>query len=80
MLRRRTPTPFKTITSDNGTELHDYASVEEATGVRSTSLPPTTPGNEAATRTSTACSASTSRRGRAKPGSLSAGAMPWRMT
>ncbi len=34
MLMRRTPNPFKTITSDNGTEFHDYASVEEATGVR----------------------------------------------
>ncbi len=34
MLMRRTPNQFKTITSDNGTEFHDYASVEEAMGVR----------------------------------------------
>jgi IS30 family transposase len=34
MLIRRVPERFKTLTSDNGTEFHDYASVEEATGVR----------------------------------------------
>ena len=33
MLMRRAPAQFKTITSDNGTEFHDYASVEKATGV-----------------------------------------------
>jgi IS30 family transposase len=32
MLIRRAPTSFKTITSDNGTEFHDYKSVEKATG------------------------------------------------
>ena len=34
MLIRRAPSQFKTITSDNGTEFHDYASVEAATGVK----------------------------------------------
>ena len=34
MLIRRAPSQFKTITSDNGTEFHDYAAVEEATGVK----------------------------------------------
>ena len=34
MLIRRAPIQFHTITSDNGTEFHDYASVEEATGVQ----------------------------------------------
>jgi IS30 family transposase len=33
MLIRRQPNKFKTITQDNGTEFHDYESVEEATGV-----------------------------------------------
>lgn len=33
-LVQRRPTRFKTITSDNGTEFHDYASVERRTGVR----------------------------------------------
>ena len=32
MLIRREPELFKTITSDNGTEFHDYAAVENATG------------------------------------------------
>lgn len=30
----RAPSSFQTITSDNGTEFHDYRSVEDATGVR----------------------------------------------
>jgi IS30 family transposase len=34
MLIRRYPWLFKTITADNGTEFHDYASIEEATGVQ----------------------------------------------
>ena len=34
ILMRRAPNQFKMITSDNGTEFHDYASVEEAMGVR----------------------------------------------
>ncbi len=34
MLIRRAPSRFKTITSDNGTEFHDYAAVEAATGVK----------------------------------------------
>ncbi len=34
MLIRRAPSQFQTITSDNGTEFHDYASVEAATGVK----------------------------------------------
>ena len=34
MLMRRAPEQFKTITSDNGTEFHGYASVEQATGVK----------------------------------------------
>lgn len=34
MLIRRSPDRFKTITSDNGTEFHDYASVEAATGTK----------------------------------------------
>jgi IS30 family transposase len=33
MLMRRNPQRFNTITSDNGTEFHDYVSVEKATGV-----------------------------------------------
>jgi IS30 family transposase len=33
MLIRRAPDRFKTMTSDNGTEFHDYAAVEEATSV-----------------------------------------------
>jgi IS30 family transposase len=33
MLIRRTPDQFKTITADNGTEFHDYESIEKATGV-----------------------------------------------
>ncbi len=33
MLMRRAPEQFKTITSDNGTEFHDYAAVEKVTGV-----------------------------------------------
>lgn len=33
MLVRRAADRFKTITADNGTEFHDYASVEAATGV-----------------------------------------------
>lgn len=33
MLIRRTPEQFKTITADNGTEFHDYESIEKATGV-----------------------------------------------
>jgi IS30 family transposase len=33
MLIRREPAQFKTITADNGTEFHDYESVEDATGV-----------------------------------------------
>ena len=31
---RRAPNQFQTITSDNGTEFHDYGSVEEAMGVK----------------------------------------------
>lgn len=34
MLIRRCPELFKTITSDNGTEFHDYKSAEQATGVK----------------------------------------------
>ena len=34
MLIRRVPDQFKTITADNGSEYHDYASVEDATGVK----------------------------------------------
>jgi len=34
MMIRRVPERCKTITSDNGTEFHDYASVEEAMGVK----------------------------------------------
>jgi IS30 family transposase len=30
---RRHPQRFKTITADNGTEFHDYAQLERATGV-----------------------------------------------
>jgi IS30 family transposase len=33
-LIRRTPDRFKTITADNGTEFHDYESIERATGVQ----------------------------------------------
>jgi IS30 family transposase len=33
-LIRRTPDQFKTITADNGTEFHDYQSIERATGVK----------------------------------------------
>lgn len=33
-LIRREPTQFQTITADNGTEFHDYESVEHATGVK----------------------------------------------
>jgi IS30 family transposase len=33
-LIQRCPAKFKTITSDNGTEFHDYASVEATTGVK----------------------------------------------
>ncbi len=31
---RRHPQQFKTITADNGTEFHDYAQLERATGIR----------------------------------------------
>jgi transposase, IS30 family len=34
MLIRRAPSQFATMTSDNGTEFHDYESVEAATGVQ----------------------------------------------
>ena len=34
MLTRRAPKQFQTITSDNGTEFHDYESVEQATRVK----------------------------------------------
>ena len=34
MLMRRAPDQFKTITADNGTEFHDYGSVEADTGVK----------------------------------------------
>ena len=34
MLMRRAKASFRTITADNGTEFHDYASVEAETGVR----------------------------------------------
>ena len=34
MLIRRAPRRFKTITSDNGTEVHDHGSVEAATNAR----------------------------------------------
>ncbi len=34
MLLRRVPEQVKTITADNGTEFHNYESVEEATGVK----------------------------------------------
>jgi IS30 family transposase len=34
MLMRRAPDRFKSITADNGTEFHDYKSVEAATGVK----------------------------------------------
>ena len=34
MLLRRVPDQVKTITADNGTEFHDYESVEKATGVK----------------------------------------------
>ena len=34
MLIRRSPDRFKTITADNGTEFHDYESVEKTTGVK----------------------------------------------
>jgi len=34
MLIRRAPKQFKTITSDNGTEFHDYESVEQVTHVK----------------------------------------------
>lgn len=33
-LIRRAPDQFKTITADNGTEFHDYESVEESTDVK----------------------------------------------
>jgi len=33
MLARCVPDHFRTVTSDNGTELHDYKSIEAATGV-----------------------------------------------
>lgn len=33
-LIRREPKRFKTVTADNGTEFHDYSSVEDATGVK----------------------------------------------
>jgi IS30 family transposase len=33
-LIRRAPDQFKTITADNGTEFHDYESIERATGVK----------------------------------------------
>ena len=33
-LIRRAPDQFKTITADNGTEFHDYASIEKSTGVK----------------------------------------------
>jgi IS30 family transposase len=33
-LIRRAPAQFKTITADNGTEFHDYVSIERATGVK----------------------------------------------
>ena len=33
-LMARAPEKFKTITSDNGTEFHDYEAIEEATGVK----------------------------------------------
>lgn len=34
MLMSRSPRPFRTITSDNGTEFHNYADVERATGTK----------------------------------------------
>ena len=34
MLMRRADDRFETITADNGTEFHDYATIEEATGIR----------------------------------------------
>ena len=34
MIMRRAPDKFKTITADNGTEFHDYESVEANTGVK----------------------------------------------
>ncbi len=34
LLMRRASTRFKTITADNGTEFHDFASIEAETGVR----------------------------------------------
>jgi IS30 family transposase len=33
-LIRRVPDQFKTITADNGTEFHDYESIERATGIK----------------------------------------------
>jgi IS30 family transposase len=34
MLMRRAIGAFETITADNGTEFHDYAAIEAATGIR----------------------------------------------
>jgi len=34
MLIRRSPTLFKTITADNGTEFHQYKKIEEVTNVK----------------------------------------------
>ncbi len=45
----RHPERFHTITADNGTEFHDYRSLEAATGVPFTLLPRTTPGSAAPT-------------------------------
>lgn len=70
-LIRESGLPFKTTTWDNGTEFHGYKTLEEATGVRATSPIHTDRGSAAATRTSTACSGSTSRSAGAWPNSSS---------
>ena len=61
----RHPGQFRTITADNGTEFHDYRSLEAATGVPFYFATPTTPGNAAPTKTPTGCYASTCPRARA---------------
>ena len=70
-LIRAQPRAVRTITVDNGTEFHEYTTLERARRRASTSRPRTMRGNGGPTRTPTACCVNTCRNAGAWPRSPS---------